>query len=80
MRTPFPYKVITILSGSTGLDFGIFMVASAIARGARFFVVAALLWKFGPPIRAFVERRLALVFTAFMVALIGGFLVVGYLA
>ncbi len=70
--TPFPYKVVTILSGATSLDFTIFMVASVIARGFRFFVVAALLWKFGVPIRDFIERRLGLVFTAFMVALIGG--------
>lgn len=77
--TPFPYKVITILSGATGLDFAIFMVSSLIARGARFFVVAALLWRFGSPIRDFIERRLALVFTAFLVALIGGFVVAGYL-
>jgi membrane protein YqaA with SNARE-associated domain len=71
--TPFPYKVITILSGATGLNFTVFMVASVIARGFRFFVVAALLWKFGLPIRDFIEKRLGLVFTAFVVALLGGF-------
>jgi membrane protein YqaA with SNARE-associated domain len=71
--TPFPYKVITILSGATGLNFAIFMVASVIARGFRFFLVAALLWKFGAPIRDFIERRLGLMFTVFMAALIGGF-------
>jgi membrane protein YqaA with SNARE-associated domain len=78
--TPFPYKVITILSGATGLNFAVFMVASVIARGARFFILAALLWKFGPPIRDFVERRLALVFTVFLVLLAGGFVAAGYLA
>ncbi|PRX31943.1 membrane protein YqaA, SNARE-associated domain [Meinhardsimonia xiamenensis] len=77
--TPFPYKVITILSGTTGLNLGIFMVASVIARGLRFFVLAALLWKFGPPIRDFIERRLGLVFTVFMVLLVGGFVVARYL-
>jgi membrane protein YqaA with SNARE-associated domain len=71
--TPFPYKVVTILSGATGLSFATFMVASVIARGLRFFLVAALLWKFGIPIRDFIERRLGLVFTAFCVALFGGF-------
>lgn len=71
--TPFPYKVVTILSGATGLNFAVFMVASLIARGLRFFVVAALLWKFGVPIRDFIERRLGLLFTAFVAALIGGF-------
>lgn len=77
--TPFPYKVITILSGSTGLNFGVFMVASVIARGLRFFIVAALLWKFGAPIRDFIEKRLGLVFTAFVVILLGGFYLVKYL-
>jgi membrane protein YqaA with SNARE-associated domain len=72
--TPFPYKVITILSGATELNFAVFMVASAIARGLRFFVVAALLWKFGLPIRVFIEERLGWVFTMFMAALVGGFL------
>ncbi len=76
--TPFPYKVITILSGLTGLDFLVFCVASAIARSARFFLVAALLWKFGPPIRDFIERRLGLVTSVFMVLLVGGFIVARY--
>jgi membrane protein YqaA with SNARE-associated domain len=71
--TPFPYKVVTILSGATGLNFTVFMVASLIARGGRFFIVAALLWKFGPPIRDFIEARLGLMFTLFMALLIGGF-------
>ncbi len=77
--TPFPYKVITILSGATGLNFGIFMVASVFARGLRFFIVAALLWKFGAPIRDFIERRLGLVFTVALAVLIGGFVLVRYL-
>ncbi|WP_289042229.1 YqaA family protein [uncultured Aliiroseovarius sp.] len=77
--TPFPYKVITILSGSTGLHFGVFMVASVIARGLRFFIVAALLWKFGAPIRDFIERRLGLMFILFVVILLGGFYLVKYL-
>ncbi|MDF0603626.1 DedA family protein [Psychromarinibacter sp. C21-152] len=77
--TPFPYKVITILSGATGLNLAVFTVASIIARGLRFFVVAALLWRFGAPIRDFIERRLGLMFTLFVVLLLGGFLVVKYL-
>jgi len=77
--TPFPYKVITILSGVTGLNFVVFMVASVVARGLRFFIVAGLLWKFGPPIRDFIEKRLGLVFTVFMILLIGGFIAVRYL-
>ena len=77
--TPFPYKVITIMSGVTQLNLGVFMVASVIARGLRFFIVAALLWKFGAPIRDFIERRLGLMFTLFVVLLAGGFYVVKYL-
>ena len=74
--TPFPYKVITILSGATGLSLPVFMAASLIARAVRFFVVAALLWKYGAPIRDFIERRLGLMFTLFMVLLLGGFLAI----
>jgi membrane protein YqaA with SNARE-associated domain len=77
--TPFPYKVITILSGATGLNFAVFMVASVAARGLRFFIVAGLLWKFGPPIRDFIERRLGLMFILFVVLLLGGFYVVKFL-
>jgi len=77
--TPFPYKVITILSGATGLNIWVFMVSSVVARGVRFFLVAALLWKFGPPVREFIERRLGLMFTLFCLLLIGGFFAVRYL-
>jgi membrane protein YqaA with SNARE-associated domain len=75
--TPFPFKVITILSGATGLSFGVFLIASIIARGLRFFLIAALLWRYGTPIRTFIEERLGLVFSLGLAALIGGFLVIG---
>lgn len=71
--TPFPFKVITIMSGWTGLGLPVFVISSIIARGLRFFVVAALLWEFGAPIRDFIERRLGLVFSVFVVLLVGGF-------
>ena len=77
--TPFPYKAITILSGVTALDFWVFMIASVFARGLRFFIVAALLWKFGAPMRTFIERRLGLLFTLFVILLIGGFIVIKWL-
>ena len=73
--TPFPYKVITIASGVVSLDLTTFTIASVLSRGARFFFVAALLWYFGPPIRAFIENNLALVTTVFFVLLLGGFIV-----
>ena len=77
--TPFPYKVITILSGATALPLGVFILTSIVARGLRFFVVAALLYKFGEPIREFIEKRLGLMFVIFVILLIGGFAVVRYL-
>lgn len=74
--TPFPYKVITIMSGWTGMHLGTFIATSVLARGLRFFLLAALLWKFGTPIRTFIERRLGLLSTLFMLFLIGGFFMV----
>lgn len=74
--TPFPYKVITIASGVTGLNIVTFTLFSIIARGLRFFLVAWLLWRFGAPIKAFIERYLGLLTIAFFVLLIGGFMVV----
>lgn len=71
--TPFPYKVITIASGVTQLDFIVFTVASILARATVFFGIAALLHWFGPPIRAFIEQRLGLVATVFTVLLFAGF-------
>lgn len=77
--TPFPYKVITIASGVTQLDITTFTIASIVARGLRFFLVAALLWWVGPPIRAFIEKRLGLVFTVFVILLVGGFIAIKYI-
>jgi membrane protein YqaA with SNARE-associated domain len=73
--TPFPYKVITIASGVTGLNLTTFIIASVLARGLRFFVVAALLWHFGEPIRRFIENNLGWLTAGFFVLLLGGFLV-----
>lgn len=77
--TPFPYKVITIASGAFGLDFMAFVVASVLARGGRFMIVGGLLWRFGEPIRIFIERYLGLLTIAFCVLLVGGFVLVRYL-
>lgn len=76
--TPFPYKVITIASGVTQLDLATFVVASVLARGLRFFVVAGLLWYWGEPIRAFIERYLGALTVAFCVLLLGGFVLLKY--
>jgi membrane protein YqaA with SNARE-associated domain len=76
--TPFPYKVITIMSGWTAMPFGTFMLTSVLARGLRFFIVAALLYKFGAPIRDFIEKRLGLMFTLFVILLFAGFFAVKF--
>ena len=71
--TPFPYKVVTIFSGTTGFNLLAFTVISVIGRGFRFFLVSFLLYKFGEPIRIFIERYLNLLFVLFIVLLLGGF-------
>lgn len=77
--TPFPYKVITIASGATQLNVLVFLLASVASRGLRFFLVSGLLYWFGAPIRDFIEQRLGLVTTVFLVLLIGGFVALRYL-
>lgn len=77
--TPFPYKVATIASGVAHFDWLVFGLTSLATRGARFFVVAALLKWFGPPLRGFLERYFNLVTVAFMVLLIGGFVAIKYI-
>lgn len=74
--TPFPYKVITIMSGWTAMPLGTFIATSILARGLRFFLVALLLWKFGAPVRDFIEKRLPLMFTLAVGLLIAGFMAI----
>ena len=74
--TPFPYKIITIASGVFTLDPVIGIVASVVSRGGRFFFEAALLWRFGAPIRSFIEKRLEILSVVFVVLLFGGFLLI----
>ncbi|MDX2142156.1 MAG: YqaA family protein [Rhodospirillaceae bacterium] len=78
--TPFPYKVITIASGAADLNLFTFGVASTVSRFARFLLVAALLWKFGPPMRLYIEKYLNLLTVAFFALLIGSFLLIKWLA
>lgn len=77
--TPIPYKLITIAAGVAQFPLLEFAVASVISRGMRFYLVAALLWWFGEPIRTFIEKRLTLITTVAAVLLVGGFIVVRYL-
>ena len=77
--TPFPYKVITIMSGWTAMPLWTFVATSILARGIRFFLVAGLLWKYGAPVRDFIESRLPLMFTLAVVLLLGGFYALKFL-
>jgi membrane protein YqaA with SNARE-associated domain len=77
--TPFPFKVITIMSGWTGMALVPFVLSALVARAIRFFAVALLLYYFGPAIRSFIEKHLGLVFTAFILILGAGFFAVRYL-
>ena len=77
--TPIPYKVITISAGAFDINLLVFTIASIISRGARFFLVAFLIWKFGPTIKSFIDKYFNWLAIAFTVLLIGGFVVIKYL-
>ena len=77
--TPIPYKVVTIASGAAGLDMMVFVLASAVSRGLRFGIQAVLLACFGPPVRAFIEKRLGLAVTVAFAALVAGFAALSWL-
>ncbi|HEY3244257.1 MAG TPA: VTT domain-containing protein [Phycisphaerae bacterium] len=76
--TPIPYKVFTIASGAFHMHLLGFTAVSIVGRGARFFAVATLLYWVGPPMRRFIERYFNLLSLAFVLLLIGGFVVIGY--
>jgi membrane protein YqaA with SNARE-associated domain len=76
--TPIPYKIVTIASGFAGYNFALFVILSIITRGIRFFVVAALLYIYGEPIRDFIERRLGTVTFGMLAVIVSGFVIVRY--
>lgn len=76
--TPIPYKVITLTSGAMNMDFGTFILASAVSRGLRFFLIAWLLWKFGETIKNFIDRYFGVLTLAGTLILIGGFALIRY--
>jgi membrane protein YqaA with SNARE-associated domain len=77
--TPIPYKLVTIASGAAHFDLVIFTLASIVTRGARFFLEALLLQRYGQPVRDFIEHRLEWVTGAALVLIVGGFLVLRYI-
>ncbi|MBV8912758.1 MAG: DedA family protein [Acetobacteraceae bacterium] len=76
--TPIPYKIVTIASGLAHFDFPVFVAASVVTRGARFFLLSLLLRRFGPPVRIFIERRLTLVTSVAAACLVLGFVALKY--
>ena len=76
--TPLPYKLFTITAGAFKIDFVTFTLVSLVSRSARFFLVAAFIYKFGAPVRHFIERYFNLLTILFFILLIGGFLVVKF--
>ena len=77
--TPLPYKVFTLSAGVFAVQFPVFVIASVLSRGLRFFVVAGLIWRFGRPVTQFIDRYFNLLTVAFAILLVLGFLVVGWL-
>lgn len=76
--TPIPYKVITISSGAFDINLFIFIIASIISRGARFFLVTLLIWRFGPTIKTFIDKYFNWLAILFTILLIGGFVLIRY--
>jgi membrane protein YqaA with SNARE-associated domain len=77
--TPIPYKIVTIAAGAAAFNFPLFMGASVITRGGRFFLLAVLLRICGAPVRTFIEKRLGLVTSLVAVGIVGGFLILKYI-
>lgn len=77
--TPLPYKLITISSGAFNINIIMFIVASIVSRGARFYLVALLIWKFGPAIKNFIDKYFNWLAIAFTILLLGGFVAIKYL-
>ncbi|MBR4029120.1 MAG: DedA family protein [Alistipes sp.] len=77
--TPLPYKLFTIAGGLFDINFVMFIIASIVSRGLRFFLIAWLIWRFGTPIKAFIDKYFNLLATLFTVLLIGCFALVAWL-
>lgn len=71
--TPIPFKLVTIASGLFHFNFPLFVILATITRAARFFIIAALLKRFGEPMQAFIEKRLNLFAWGFLILVAGGF-------
>ncbi len=77
--TPIPYKLITITAGVFSIHFWMFILASVVSRGLRFFLIGWLIRRFGPPIKTFIDNYFNAIAIGFTILLIGGFVLVKYL-
>jgi len=77
--SPLPYKVFTITAGVFHINFAMFLLASIVSRSARFYIEAALIHRYGLPVREFVEKRLGMMSLLFCLVLVGGFVAIKYL-
>ena len=77
--TPLPYKVFTLAAGAFEINFPIFVLASFVSRSARFFIVAGLIYKYGAPIKGFIEKYFNILSIVFVVLLVAGFVLVKYI-
>jgi membrane protein YqaA with SNARE-associated domain len=74
--TPIPYKVFTLSAGVFSINFGVFVLASVLSRGLRFFVLAGLIYRFGPAIGRFIDRYFDMLAWSFGILLVLGFIVI----
>ena len=77
--TPIPFKVFTVSAGAFNINFNLFLLASIISRSARFILIGGLIWRFGEPIKDFIDRYFNILAILFTVLLIGSFFIIKYL-
>ena len=77
--TPIPFKVFTVSAGAFNINFNLFLLASIISRSARFILIGGLIWKFGEPIKDFIDRYFNILAILFTILLIGSFFIIKYL-
>ena len=77
--TPIPFKVFTVSAGAFNINFNLFLIASLIARSARFLIIGGLIWRFGEPIRSFIDKYFNVLAFLFSFLLVGSFFIIKYL-
>tara|TARA_Y100001935_G_scaffold47925_1_gene39762 strand:+ start:471 stop:1085 length:615 start_codon:yes stop_codon:yes gene_type:complete len=77
--TPIPFKVFTVSAGAFNINFNLFLIASLIARSARFLIIGGLIWRFGEPIRFFIDKYFNILAFLFSFLLVGSFFIIKYL-